>query len=52
MMPLTNDGELMVVWEKCLLYCSLALGFFFLLPSLELIPIIQGSLSSKVLDYI
>ena len=28
MMPLTNDGELMVVWEKCLLYCSLALGFF------------------------
>ena len=31
MMPLTNDGELMVVWEKCLLYCSRALPFFFLM---------------------
>ena len=51
MMPLTNDGELMVVWEKCLLYCSLALGFFFS-ATVELIPIIQGSLSSRVLDYI
>ena len=50
MMPLTNDGELMVVWEKCLLYCSLALGFFS--ATVELIPIIQGSLSSRVLDYI